>query len=326
MYPSSSSSLRSLAPATTIIGFVLLCAGLAEAEAAGPPNVVYVDNGTLWMKPATEGGRSLPLARVSPYVGAVKELFADKGGSAVLMVGAEYAQWVDLTGLYGEEPPLACPGGARLEPDGTWVVCVNARGVPEFHHMKMPRQVVSLGQTASNPVLVASGVGIVFIRDDSIWGLRLARGLVPMPWKQRVRLASAPIAHLEVAPNGQRAVGRYKRDGHDGLYSLALDGKGALRKIDGPFAVPMGFSLDSKWVAIQDIKRSCAVLATGGEYKCWDGYRALAIDPSSSHLLLLGSLGRDGRSSLYTVPLAGTRPAQPIKIADKVLTATWLSD
>ncbi len=306
--------------------FFLFGPGPLRADEPGPGAVIYVADGLLYKMPVQGDRRPVVLADIPESLGPIRKISAAADGSAVLVQGAQYAYWIDLTGLAGSEPPLECPRGSRLDPGGGWVMCDTAQGRPVFHHMRSPRQVLALGYEADAATRVSGGAGLVFMRESSVWGLRLDLSGGAGSWKDRFRMATAPQTHLLVSPDGRRAVGHFQHEGSSGLFSFALDGRGALRKIDGPYAEPIGWSLDSRWVLIQDVKRSCVVLATGGEYKCWDGFRVLDIDTAAAHILMLGKLSRDGRSTLHMVPLAGTRPAKPVQIHAGVVTAAWLND
>lgn len=121
-----------------------------------------------------------------------------------------------------------------------------------------------------------------------------------------------PRSGFSVSPTGERALGVYEGSAHhkknvttqEMLFGFALDGRAVRRKAIQR-AVATAWSADGRWVLVQDGEAACIMAATGGQYKCWKGYRGAAISRDGRHALLLGNRGeskdakdeKDGKSA-----------------------------
>ncbi len=107
-----------------------------------------------------------------------------------------------------------------------------------------------------------------------------------------------PRSGFSVSPTGERALGVYEGSAHhkknvitqEMLFGFALDGRAVRRKAIRR-AVATAWSADGRWVLVQDGEAACIMAATGGQYKCWKGYRGAAISRDGRHALLLGNRG-----------------------------------
>src|SRR5262249_27482838 len=144
-------------------------------------------------------------------------------GSALLIDLGRNAAWVDLA----SEPPappvyLPCRGRAHLSPGGELVLCASRVGDGTVAFRMRPRLGSSLlaGFDPAAPALAAlRGERVATADHDALWEASVARP------DQRVRVAPhVPVGALSIAPDGQRAVGRYP-DGQDGssLFGFRLD-------------------------------------------------------------------------------------------------------
>ena len=302
---------------------VLLAAsqqGVAEARPKLPATgeVIYVQKGALWRARLAEprqGTKLLPL----PARWRINRLEASGDGSAVLIDLGRNAAWIDL----GSEPPtpvyLPCRGRAHLSPDGERVLCASrARGDTSIYRLR-PRLGASLLE-GFDPAVTAladlRGERVLTAERQGLWS-----SLVAQP-DQRTQVAPhVPSGVLSVAPDGQRAVGRY-RDGTNGdsLFGFRLDGEAARRKL-GP-GVPVAWSADSTWLAVLDNRTACVLRAVGGEYKCWDNYRPLALDHDGSWLLLAKPPTGKGRLDLFLGRIGGPKTERPLRLLRGVVAAT----
>jgi hypothetical protein len=108
------------------------------------------------------------------------------------------------------------------------------------------------------------------------------------------------------------------------VFVFRLDGKATRRKLaaDGR---PLVWSRDAQWLLVQEGDTACALRAAGGERRCWDGYRAIALGPDSRHALLGKPPERGDGVDLYIAALGGTRPAAPrLLVKGAAGAATWL--
>jgi hypothetical protein len=131
-----------------------------------------------------------------------------------------------------------------------------------------------------------------------------------------------PRGHLSVSPDGARAVGRYQDGDGEALFGFRLDGRAARRKLIT--GTPVAWSADSVWLAVDGEDTACVLRAVGGEYKCWDHFRAFAISPDGS-LALLGKPPESGSGiDVYLVATAGVRAEKPRLVVEGAAAATLL--
>ena len=140
-------------------------------------------------------------------------------------------------------------------------------------------------------------------REGSLWSAPVAR------LADRTKVApEAPAALLSIAPDGEHAVGRYTEGDAEALFGFRLDGRAARRKLVA--GIPVAWSADSTWLLVDATDEACALRAAGGEYKCWQDYRALGIGPAYVVVAGLYAL-----SFLLTLGVSGARP-RPLPQAD----------
>ena len=140
--------------------------------------------------------------------------------------------------------------------------------------------------------------------------------------QDKVVAPHAPLDRLLVSPDGARAVGRYRDGDGDALFGFRLDGRAARRKLIT--GTPVAWSGDSAWLAVDGEDTACVLRAVGGEYKCWDDFRALAVSADGG-LALLGKPPESGAAiDIYLVPITGVRPEKPRLLIEGALAATLL--
>jgi hypothetical protein len=287
----------------------------AEAKPKPPPGrVIYVHKGAVWRATLAQPDKpeklfALPLSRRI----RLTRLEAAGDGSALLVGLGRNAAWIDLSG--DEQAPiyLPCRGRARLSAGGDLVLCASRARNGTVAYRLRPRLESSLlpgFDPAATALADLRGERVVTVDHDALWSAPVAQP------EQRVKVAPhVPAGSLSVAPDGHRAVGRYRDErGSDSLFGFRLDGQAARRKL-GP-GTPVAWSADSIWLAVFDRNTACAVRAVGGEYKCWDRYRPLSITGDGSWLLLtpLSKGKRRGRLDLFLAEVAGPHSEKPVKL------------
>ena len=157
------------------------------------------------------------------------------------------------------------------------------------------------------------------VESEELWSAQIAE-----PDLRKKVAPHVPAGALSIAPDGQRAVGRYS-DGEKttSLFGFRLDGQAARRKLHP--GIPIGWSADSVWLAVAADGNACIVRAVGGEYKCWDKYRPLAIDADGSWILLAKPPGLKARRlDLFLGRVGGPHTEKPLKLMRGVSAATLI--
>jgi hypothetical protein len=308
-----------------VLSLLALAPESAEAKPKAPPgHVVYVQKGAVWRAPLADPKKPVKLMVVPALRRRFTRLEAAGDGSALLVELGRNAAWIDLS----VEPPappvyLPCRGRARLSPTGERVMCASrtAKGTAVY------RMRPSLGgaallagvDPAGTNLSDLAGEHIVMVDKGGLWSLPVAQP------DQRTQVAPhVPAGGLSIAPDGQRAVGRYSEtNAGESLFGFRLDGQAARRKL-GP-GTPVGWSADSVWVAVAAENTACAVKAVGGEYKCWDRFRALAINRDGSWLLLAKPPGPRGRRfDLFLGRVGGPHVEKPLPLLLRGVSAAVL--
>lgn len=235
---------------------------------------------------------------------------------------------------------VPCVGPAHLSPDGRCIVCRDQRGAIMLHRLLPTLKSTALSTTSSRHLGFLDSRHLVVTDDRGVWSQSILR-----PSERSLLASEVPDGPMLVSPDGKRAVGVFHEDagktsntpgGGDSeaepkkaLHVFRLDGKGVKRRLlEG--AVPVGWSRDSRWLMAQLGTRACMVRATGGQYKCWRGYRAIALAPDGTTMLLARpaddkSETDPDRQDLYRGHREGVRPEKPRLVMDAVTgPATWL--
>lgn len=294
---------------------VVLLGALATAGARGADErddpavgaVVFVRDGALWAQPVAD--RDAPAVRVAELpAGAEVRALAAAGDLVVIDVGG-VAAWVQLApGELRRTVVAPCTGPGVPAANGAAIACPGgaASVIVQpvlWQHVELavpPAQVSFLGHAADELVVTDS---------DGLAALAVAD-----PATRRPLAPHRPARELLIAPDGQRAVGRYE----DGVFVFRLDGTAARRKLGLAEQRPAAWSSDSAWVLLDDELGACAMRAVGGENMCWKGYAALGFSPDSRFALL----ARDG--ALYVAAVEGVHAPKPVKLIDAAPVAAWV--
>jgi hypothetical protein len=264
--------------------------GAARADGGA---VVFVADRAL--RKQAGGGQPTTLATLPVDAAQVRRIETAGDGSAVLLDLAGGAAWLDLTVPRARLVLLPCRGAARLSRDGDRVACA-ARGGQAGFRLR-PR-----GAARAYPGVGPTPAGFGDEAGDSLIGLRGGAVVRQRAGAPDARLADAPSAGLSISPLGDRAVGGFGDDG--ALYSFRLDGTATRRKL--VIGTPVTWSADGAWLLVDTAEAACALRAVGGEYKCWDGFRGLALDAQGTRALVT----KDG--DLYRADIAGAHTKAPV--------------
>ncbi|HLU66620.1 MAG TPA: hypothetical protein VKZ63_10110 [Kofleriaceae bacterium] len=298
---------------------ILLAAGPADGRRrADPPtgSVVYIDDGALWRAPLAEPDRAEKLLALEVAPALIRGLTAAADGGAVLIDLGDNAAWIDLAGGAAAAPLyLPCRAG-RLSADGGRVLCAGRAGAAVVLRLRPALGAAPLAgdEVAAAALATPAGDAAVFAGDGALWRAALAHPA------QREKVAPhAPLGDLSVAPDGRRAVGRYPDGEGEALYGFRLDGHGARRRLI--VGAPIGWSADSAWLLVASGEAACELRAVGGEYKCWDDYRPLALAADGGQVLLARD-AEAGGLDVYLAATSGVRPEKPHRLLESVLAAT----
>jgi len=291
--------------------------GVAEARKEEPPpgNLAWIKEGVIWRAALAAPDQPVKLAELVVAPTLIRRLVAAGDGSALLVDLGRNAAWIDLTGGTAKAPVfLPCAGG-RLAADGGRVLCGARRGKGSVAYRMRPR----LGSAALEELSPG--------RTDFTAGDHLVSEVDgALRDRDKVVAPHAPVDRLMVSPDGARAVGRYQDGDSDSLFGFRLDGRAARRKLIT--GTPIAWSADSVWLAVDAEDAACVVRAVGGEYKCWDHFRVLALSADGGRALLGGaaesSAGPGQNLDLYLVATMGVRPDKPKRIVESALAATLL--
>lgn len=282
-----------------------LVAALATGVSAAPADdelatsaVVFVRGSSL-IKSDGRGRNETEIATF-PAKAQVRALRTDALGKILLAdVGGTWS-WMPLDGSAKTLTELPCNHGpAQLSDDGRYVLCRAKGGTGSLVVNLVTGKLTPLAV----PTLGARLIGNTGNERKLIWADKgaLWSAIAPRLDKPTKVAKEAPARGLLVAPDGTHATGVYAGEVFESpkvkkaaevLMLFSLDGEGARRKAiqDG---VPVDWSLDGKWILIQDRANACIMLVAGGQYKCWRGYTATSISPDGRHALLLGNRASD---------------------------------
>jgi len=304
------------------VELVRLPASMSGPNAGAITRVEVFSNGRLVVIETSDG---VAFARL-PELPAGDETSGTSPGSAPAATSAVTATAVP------------CVGSAHLSPDGRCIVCRDRRGQITLHRL-IPSLTSTVVPTRSQHLGFIDARHIVITDDRGVWKQSIVR-----PTERTLLASEVPDGPMLISPDGKRAIGVFHEDDGKGqepgdgasekepetaLYVFRLDGKGVKRRLlEG--ATPISWSRDSRWVIAQMGTRACMARAIGGQYKCWRDYRAVALAPDDSTVLLAHPA--DGKSDsdpdhndLYRGHREGVSPEQPRPLI-RVVTgpATWL--
>ncbi len=280
-----------------VLVLVALC-GVAHAdEDYGKGTIVFARGQALYRVDARGKGET----EIATFTakGPVRALQTDAKGAVLLAdIGGAWG-WMPLDGSTRTLASLPCQAGpATLADDASAVVCRGAKdGKTTVIVLATNRAfAIDVPITAARVVATAKGARLVWADPTGIWSAP------PNDPKQKTQLApEAPLRELVISLDGMRAVGvyagevfadnRHKKPA-DILMSFQLDGVAARRKAIKN-AIPLAWSHDTMWILAQDGGNACLMSSHGGEYKCWNGYRAMSTSPDGRWTLVLGN--RDGK-------------------------------
>ncbi len=302
--------MRTLAAIGIAVGIAI---GTAHARKEEPPpgHLAWVKDGAIWRAALADPERADKVVDLPVTPELVHALTSAADGSALLVDLGGNAAWIDLAGGKPSAPIfLPCAGG-RLAFDGGRVLCAARRGKGAVAYRMRPR-LGSAALEALSPERTAltGGDHLISEKDGA-----LRDG-------DRVLAPHVPLDHLSVSPDGARAVGRYQDGDGDALFGFRLDGRAARRKLIS--GAPVAWSADSAWLAVDGDDTACVIRAVGGEYKCWDHFRAFAIAADGARALLGKPPEAGSGIDVYLVPTSGVRPEKPRLLVQAAQAATLL--
>jgi hypothetical protein len=287
--------------------------GIADARKEEPPpgNIAWVKDGAIWRAALAAPEQPVKLVDFAVAPALVRRLAAAADGSALLVDLGPNAAWIDLAGGRAAAPVLLPCAGGRLASDGGRVLCGARRGKGAISYRMRPTLgSAPLAEFDPQRTAFTAGDRLVSEKDGALRD------------QDKVVAPHAPLDHLSISPDGARAVGRYQDGDGDALFGFRLDGRAARRKLIT--GAPIGWSGDSVWLAVDGEDTACVLRAVGGEYKCWDHFRALAISGDGGRALIAKPPDSGTGMDVFLVPVAGVRAENPKLLVSAVLAATLL--
>jgi hypothetical protein len=296
---------------TVAVGVAVVGALSTTAAAEPSGTIIYSRNGVLHQRSAAGSEDARELGPVFADGAALDTLIAaPRGGLLIAGSKGRYRQAaLPSAGAALSAAPLLCWTMPRLSADGQTVVCGSGSGATLVAEPAARRRWLVRGDGARAGWLPGARAAVV-IAGDAI----VAQAATGSP---RMLAPHAPTGTLSVSPNGDRAVGVYAGGGEDvsSLHTFLLDGT-AVRRTLMRRAEPIAWSADGRWLLVQQEREACLIRAVGGQYKCWNRYRAVAISPTGDYALLVKP--SDGRFGLYRAELAGARAKRPVQLESDI--------
>lgn len=267
----------------------------SQSNESGAPTgleevIVYADGGRLHgVASADRKSRSFELVHTGSA--SVKN-FDVRGRTALIDTGTQLLR-ARLPDISSAQPPFAavqgvplqCRSPARISPSGARIACTSESGELRVYAVQADAaQPVASPSGARGGAATFAGERLLTQRDAKLWSHELASDS-----EAQVIAPVAPADHLLASPDGRRAVGWFpvavRGKQVQALHAFRLDGRAVRRRLMKR-AIPVDWSRDNRWLLVQRGKRACLVRAVGGHYKCWRGFRALAISARGERLLL----------------------------------------
>lgn len=291
-----------IAIAGATIAATIATTGASSAAPTPAEPVLYAQRGALYLY---EDKAARKLADLPAELGKALSLQTDPAAKVALVGSDVRWYWTPLrddAGALGALTfrKLPCAAGrARLAPDGSAVLCSAPTGaslvvsLPSGKSIAVPSPLeqTALALAPAAPPATAPELRLVWSDARGVWTAPVAN-----PKAARQVAPEPPLSGFSVSPTGERALGVFTGSAHHGknvtqqpmLYGFALDGRAVRRKAIQR-ALPLLWSADARWVLVQDNESACIMAATGGQYKCWKGYRGVSLSRDGRFALLLGN-------------------------------------
>jgi hypothetical protein len=292
--------------------------------------IIFARGSALWRVDAKGRGETQVVALPTGATGAaVRALRTDAAATVLIADIAGAWSWLALDAGSGSAAPalhdLPCAAGpAELADDGSCVICAGSADPTKavlYNFARDKTWPLDVPVATARLVVTAAGRMLVWADADGVWSAPV--GKLAAKTKQA---ADAPLRGFLASPDGARAVGTYTdevyTDAHhtkpaDVLMGFELDGTAARRQL-GRTGVAVDWTHDAQWVLVQDGAQGCEVRATGGEYKCWNGYTVESAAPDGRWMVLLGApkggkstKAKDGKQPAAEAAVQGDVPVAP---------------
>jgi hypothetical protein len=289
---------------------LLLCASTAAADDYAGGTVIFARGDALYR--VDPNGRNETQVATLGSKSVVRALRTDAGGHVLLADIAGVWSWMPLDGSTKSLAELPCGDGpAQITEDASCAVCRAKAGAGSIVYNFKLAKAFPLDVAGTRIVGADKQRKLIWSEAGSIWSAPLG----DIRKKTKVA-AEAPLRGFLPSPDGARALGTYADeiyvDAHhkkaaEVLQNFALDGEAARRKVikDG---VAVEWSHDSQWTLVQDRANACLQKASGGEYKCWNGYTAASLSPDGRWILVLGNRDPRAAKPAAKTPAAKKKP------------------
>lgn len=314
---------------------IILCAArpaqAREDDFAGG-SVVFARDTSLWKTDPEGKGPATELVALPGKAADVRMIRTDAAGAIVLFDLAGTWWWARAGADVATPEQLPCADApARLTADARVVICADGDGKALLIGLVTGKVVHWPAPAEGARIVTTDGVReLIYADADGIWAAPLKK-----PKERRALAPDAPLRGFLAAPDGARAAAitaghvyeKKQKVAAEVLSGFALDGKAARRTLHRDSTV-IDWSWDSQWLLVQLGDEACITRSTGGQYKCWSGYRAQSLAPDGTWALLLGprkDSDDSTLSSLFRAKLEGAYTEKPSLVETLVDgAALWL--
>lgn len=252
-------------------------------------SVVYAEGTSLWRTSTDGEAKPVEIVALGFDAASVTGIESTSDGRVLLIKTADKAYWAVPDGDAPVTPTaIGCDGSADLAKDGNCAACID----PDTHKIVLERFTPTAKKTVrditAREVHFLDGLDLLTSDDAGIWTIDIRRP------KDTVHLTQDVPSHVLPSPDGKRALGVFADEDVQNpdtlrptLYVFRIGAEADARRQLAWNAVPVAWSWDSKWVAVQDADNgACVMRAAGGEYKCWKDATAVSIAPDGLFLVL----------------------------------------
>jgi hypothetical protein len=252
-------------------------------------SVVFGEGTSLWRTSTDGEAKPVEIVTLGFDAATIIAIESTADGTVLLIKTAEAAYWAVPDGDAPVAPTaIDCDGSADLAKDGNCAACIDPSTKKIVLNRFTPSAKKTVRDITAHQVHFLDGLDLLTSDDAGVWSIDIRKP------KNTIHLTSDVPSTILPSPDGKRALGVFDDDDAKNpgttrptLFVFRIGADSDARRRLGWNAVPVAWSWDSDWVAVQDADNgACVMRAAGGEYKCWKDATAVSIAPDGSFLLL----------------------------------------